>query len=322
MFSRRKKRAIMGIGTLIIFIATILVAAVAAGVLISTSGVLQQRALITGTEARKKITNSLEVISILAEGDTSAETVNNFEIYVRLDAGSDPIQMRLFDIQAISENWDNAGPLQMAVVDGAYYQVGAVTNESWVAVGDRDEDGYVDYIRLFCGDNNCSNASIEYIQFNLSKFGMSNNLSLGIDLSNASDYADGLRLDRDDLQLNDSTNMIWGFVSINGNTTTNNTIDAGINFTIGNVTQRDECEFDKLIPERRFCYEVIHGNGDTVLDSGERLKLRYRTRPQNAFGTDQEFRFILSAEKGRLSEVRARTPDIVVTSKVPLWPLG
>ena len=106
-----KKRGVMGIGTLIIFIAMILVAAVAAAVVISTSNVLQQRSLLVGQEARKSITNAIQVISIMAETNYTTETFNNWEIMIQLSPGSDALQLKTFDLQYISPIFDSGADL-------------------------------------------------------------------------------------------------------------------------------------------------------------------------------------------------------------------
>ena len=64
------KKAEMGVGTLIIFIALLLVAAVAAGVLIQTAGSLQQKALSTGTQATGQIATNAQVIDVSAVDGT------------------------------------------------------------------------------------------------------------------------------------------------------------------------------------------------------------------------------------------------------------
>ncbi len=77
-------RGQVGIGTLIVFIAMVLVAAIAAGVLINTAGFLQTSAEDTGDQSQAQVTDRVEVPSSVGNvadnasgsGDTGINTVN------------------------------------------------------------------------------------------------------------------------------------------------------------------------------------------------------------------------------------------------------
>lgn len=306
-------KGIMGIGTLIIFIATILVAAVAAAVLISTSNVLQQRSLLVGQEARKAITDAVEVVSILAASDSSTETFNDFEILVRLSPGSDPLQMRTFNIEYISPDFDQAAILLYAENE-TIMEVGAIQNGTNTTVYDLDGDDTVDNVTLVID----AFGTYEGIQFYLSDMEVwTDVINLRRDLSTAGTTNVSISLGQSAITYNES---IYGYVTVDGDTDTDDTIVASVNVTVEQIP--DECEFNLLPPEGYYCYKIMNGNDDYVLGSGERFKIMYRVKTDHELSIGQDFLFIFSTEKGRLSEARARTPDVVTSTKSKLWPLG
>lgn len=79
-------------GTLIVFIALILVAAVAAGVLISTTGALQNKALATGKATTAQVGTSIEAIELFAEDAETDNEVDYFYQTVKLSSGSDDLR--------------------------------------------------------------------------------------------------------------------------------------------------------------------------------------------------------------------------------------
>lgn len=87
----KQKAGAVGIGTLIVFIAMILVAAVAAVVLIRTSGVLEQKAYEVGMSATAEAANKLKITSVV--GHVTGEAVDYVMITVLPSAGAEPIDL-------------------------------------------------------------------------------------------------------------------------------------------------------------------------------------------------------------------------------------
>jgi flagellin FlaB len=94
-------RGQVGIGTLIVFIAMVLVAAIAAGVLVNTAGFLQATAEDAGQESVNKVTNRVEVLSTHGVVGTEQD-IDNITMTVRLAAGSSSVDMNETSIKYLS----------------------------------------------------------------------------------------------------------------------------------------------------------------------------------------------------------------------------
>jgi flagellin-like protein len=195
------RKAEMGVGTLIVFIAMLLVAAVAAGVLIQTAGSLQERALSTGQQARGQISTNVRVIEVSAT-DGKSGNLTDFKQVVKLSPGSDPVKLDQvifsFNTKDRTSTLKYRGPgcvcrkdnsngyntwneedlhglenfMGRRIVTGG---AGIIRETSWLDIQvDLDDDGVTDYVRSCAGnDRNCSAAyNNTHLAFNLSTDGI------------------------------------------------------------------------------------------------------------------------------------------------------
>ncbi len=132
---RENKEGAMGVGALIVFIAMVLVAAVAASVLIDTANQLQQQAQRTGDEAIREVSSSFKVqdaygVNYSSGAFTNAEDGKIEEINLKLSlaAGANPQDLNQTVIQIQSDEdevnlqaaeWNDTA--DEAAADGEHY---------------------------------------------------------------------------------------------------------------------------------------------------------------------------------------------------------
>ena len=99
----------IGVGTLIIFISMVLVAAVAAAVLIYTTGALQQKATKTSKEAAQQISSNIIVEQVLGNRTDSGGSVNDsiqsLIIRIKPDVGTTSMDLRQVIITIMDKDY-------------------------------------------------------------------------------------------------------------------------------------------------------------------------------------------------------------------------
>ena len=141
MFNQQDKaqdRGQVGIGTLIVFIALVLVAAIAAGVLINTAGFLQSQAEATGEESTSQVSSGVDVVSSYGFDNDGTDGIEEIDLTVSKQAGSEPINVTGLEIQVVGPDGTDLIVEDSTTGSGTIF---TTTNIEGDAAGTLEEEG-------------------------------------------------------------------------------------------------------------------------------------------------------------------------------------
>ncbi|WP_276301321.1 archaellin/type IV pilin N-terminal domain-containing protein [Halorussus lipolyticus] len=125
---RLPDRGQVGIGTLIVFIAMVLVAAIAAGVLVNTAGFLQTKSEQTGQESSAQVSNRAQVVSAYGNVTDDAH-VDYVNLTVMRGSGSEDVNLSAATIEWIGPDTAETLVGKNATMAGGNYVIDPASDE-------------------------------------------------------------------------------------------------------------------------------------------------------------------------------------------------
>jgi len=305
------KKAEMGVGTLIVFIAMLLVAAVAAGVLIQTAGSLQEKSLSTGQQARSQISTNARVIEVSAT-DGRNGNITDFQEIIKLSPGSDSI--KLDQIIFTFNTKDHTSTLKYRGTNGVCEKNNSVGYNTWnpenIAVDvnnsqtsfkleeDYDDDEIDDYMYV----------NETFLVLSLSTDGRLS-LALGVNMS-FDGATNNVTISLTDAVVTNGT-QTYAYVTLSGQTFVNNTIVANMTFTV-TPYKVQEGYFVGIYEQEGTNH--VPGN----LQRGDVVRFCFEAPGQ--ITEDEEVRLNFIPKIGTPTLTQFVTPDVISTERVYLYP--
>jgi archaellin len=128
---RNREAGSIGIGAMIVFIALILVAAVASTIIIKTAEELQQNAESTSDDTRKEISGKVNIIQILVNG-TGTTDLDSLIVTAKIASGSTDVQVQDIDWVIVCGGTNGFGLItgNLGTTDAAGGAIAAAQKES------------------------------------------------------------------------------------------------------------------------------------------------------------------------------------------------
>lgn len=299
------KKGEMGVGTLIIFIAMLLVAAVAAGVLIQTVSSLQEKSLSTGEQAEGQISTNAQVVEVSATDGRNGD-VTDFYQRMKLSPGSDPIKLEevifTFNTKDATSTLKYRGEGSVCEKnnqDGyntwTEENLDVVNNSVTELEEDLDDDSVDDTIYL----DTATNDSAVYV--NVSSYGVFE-VDTGVNLSNPPNTLDVYET------LENGTET-YGYLNISGTQEENNTLN-----DLVTVTPYKEGEGYFAATYEQTGSNHVPGN----LQRGDVIRLCYEAPTE--ITSEQELRLNFIPKTGTSTMTKFMTPNVISTQRVYLYP--
>jgi len=143
----KRDRGQVGIGTLIVFIAMVLVAAIAAGVLINTAGFLQSQSEETGEQSSAQVSDRLQVVNVVGQVGDNNEQIDQINMTVSKAPGANDVSLGNTTIQYVDDeqivDLVHSNRTSRGGADGVFFTNGTVDSDNSIedslVINDQDD---------------------------------------------------------------------------------------------------------------------------------------------------------------------------------------